>query len=273
MKLFRWLLIALILCGLPFLMGSGGCSAGDVFAISDSDEVTIGQQGGADIEKQYPVVTGTAEAERVERIGRKIAPMTQRQKLPWSFKVVQMKDVNAFSLPGGPIYVSSALLDLKVTDDELAGVLAHEAAHVNQRHSVKAIQEAMAVGVISEVALSKSSNSTREVAGLAVQLALTLPHSREHEYEADALGVRLATNAGYSPYGLSQFLDRLDKLPNMPKTPEWASDHPATQARVARTKKIADEVVNQPRPVPLTLSANDKAQLDSISKQKTQGTK
>jgi len=273
MKFFRWLLIALILCGLPFLMGSGGCSAGDIFAISDSDEVTIGQQGGADIEKQYPVVTGTAGAERVERIGRKIAPLTQRPKLPWSFKVVKMDEPNAFALPGGPIYVSTGLLAMNVTDDELAGVLAHEASHVNQRHSVKAIQEAMAVGVISEVALSKSSNSTREVAGLAVQLALTLPHSREAEYEADALGVRLATNAGYSPYGLSEFLTRLNNLTNVAKTPEWFSSHPETKDRVARTKKIAGEVAGLPLPVPLTLSKTDKAQLDSINKQKTQGTK
>lgn len=272
MMLYRWLLAALVIACMPFLMGSGGCSPRDVLAISESDEIAIGRQGSADIEAQYPVVSG-ADAERVGRLGARIAPLTERPTLPWTFKLIKMADPNAFALPGGPIYVSTGLLALHVTDDELAGVLAHEAAHVNQRHSVKAIQEAFAVGLLSEIALAKSDDDTRAIAGLAVQLALTLPHSRKHEYEADALGVRLATNAGFSPYGLPDFLTRLDQQPGVAQTPEWFSSHPATQNRITRTKKIADEVKGLARPVPLTLSANDQAAVKALDTQDATGTK
>jgi len=266
---FRWGLILLIVACLPFLLGAGGCDGGGIFSIDEAQEISIGKEAATDIEHQYRVLPDDPDAGRVERIGRKVAAASQRPDLPWTFKVIDEKAPNAFSLPGGPVYVTNGLLDMKVTDDELAGVLGHEIAHINQRHSVKRIEQALTIGIVSDIALQKASDITRAAVGIAVQVGIDLPHSRSAEYEADALGIRLAYNGGYNPDGLVAFLKRLDALPDVPKSPEWMQDHPATKARVERTTKIVAEVTALPRPVPIKLSAYDKQVLKGLPAEET----
>ena len=265
LRLFRWCLIMLIVACAPFLLGSGGCGdGGGIISIDEASEISIGKQAAADIEQEYRVLPDDPDAGRVERIGRRVAAASRRTNLPWTFKVIDEKDPNAFSLPGGPIYVTKGLLDMKVSDDELAGVLAHETAHINQRHSVKRIEQALTIGIVSDIALRRADDMTRVAVGLAVQIGIALPHSRTAEYEADAMGIRLAYNGGYVAGGLVDFLKRLDAMPNAPKSPEWMQDHPATKARVERTGKIAAEVTALPRPVPIELSAYDKQVLKGL---------
>jgi len=261
---FRFLLIMLIAAGLPFLLGAGGCGDGGLIGIDEEQEISIGKQAAADIEGQYRVLPGHPDAGRVERFGRQIAAGSKRPGLPWTFKIIDQQDPNAFSLPGGPIYVTKGLLDMKVSDAELAGVLAHEVAHINQKHSVKRIEQALTIAVVSDIALRRADDMTRAAVGLAVQFGIDMPHSRTAEYEADALGIRFAYNAGYSAAGLVDFLKRLDALPNVPKSPEWMSDHPATKARIERTSHIVTEVTALQRPVPIELSAYDKQVLKGM---------
>lgn len=258
MRITRWLLVLVLCCGLPFLLGSGGCGDGGLVSIDEPSEVAIGKQAAADIEAQSRVITGTPEARRVERIGTALAPLVQRASLPWSFKVLDVKEPNAFALPGGPIYVTRGLLDLQVSDDELAGVLAHEVMHINQRHNAKAIERGLTLALASQLVLSRASETAQLAVQLALQYGIVMPHSREDEYEADALGVRLAYNAGYAATGLTAFLARLDALPNVAQSPEWMSDHPATKARIARTTAITSGLAGRARPVPLTLTAAEK---------------
>jgi len=263
-RIFRWCLVILIAACLPFLLGAGGCDSGGIIGIDEEQEISIGKEAAVDIERENPVLVNDPNALRIERLGQKIAAASQRPNLPWTFKVIDNKDPNAFSLPGGPIYVTKGLLDMKVTDDELAGVLAHEVAHINQRHSVKRIEQALTIAIVSDIALQRADNMTRAAVGLAVQFGIDMPHSRTAEYEADALGIRLAYNAGDSAAGLVDFLKRLDALPNAPKSPEWMSDHPATKARIERTGHIVTEVTALQRPVPVELSAYDKKVLKGL---------
>jgi predicted Zn-dependent protease len=194
-----------------------------------------------------------------------------RPQLPWTFKIIDTKDVNAFALPGGPVYVTKGLLDLEITDSELAGVLGHESAHVNQRHSVKAIQQAMTLALVSDIALKNANDMTRMAVEIALQVGIQLPHSRADEYEADALGVRIAYNAFYPAAGLGVFLRRLDALPDVNKSPEWMQDHPATKARVARSDRIAAEVAAMPRPVAIALSEYDKKVIKNLPAASSKG--
>ena len=263
-RLYRWCLATLIAACLPFLLGAGGCDSGGIIGIDEEQEIAIGKQAAADIEHEYRVLPDDPDAPRVERLGRKIAAGSTRPNLPWTFKVVDEKTPNAFALPGGPIYVTKGLLAMKVTDDELAGVLAHEVAHINQKHSVKRIEQALTIAIVSDIALRRADNLTRAAVGLAVQFGIELPHSREAEYEADAIGIRLAYNGGTDPRGLVDFLKRLDALPDAPKSPEWMQSHPATKARIERTSKIVTEVTALPRPVPVELSAYDKKVLKGL---------
>jgi predicted Zn-dependent protease len=260
MRFFHWCLIAIVVAGLPFLLGNSGCNGGSVdnlFMVDEEQEISIGQQGAVAIEKQYGVLPNHPDLLRLNKIGKAIAARTQRTQLPWTFRVINESSVNAFALPGGPIYVSKGLLDLNVSDSELAGVLAHEAAHINQRHSAQAIAKQIEYEMIAGLVLKNAGDVAQVAAGLAMQYGVTLPHTRKDEYEADALGVRLAYNTGYPANGLVQFLNRLEKLTGGAQTPEWMQSHPLIAERITRAQEIVNLVTAQARPVPLTLTTKE----------------
>lgn len=265
MRTFRWVVAAVVCCLFPILLGSGGCGDGGLIQLSDADEVAIGRQAAADIEREQRVLADTPEARRVEHIGQTLVKGATRTGMAWSFKVLDVKEPNAFALPGGPLYVTKGLLDMEVSDGELAGVIGHEIAHVNQRHNAKAIERGLTLALASQIALRRASETTQLAVQLALQYGIQLPHSRRDEYEADAVGVRLAYNAGYAAGGLSAFLTRLNALPTATRAPEWMSDHPETKARIARTTKLADLVTGQPRPIPLTLTADEQKALKGLT--------
>ena len=264
-RLYSVALILFALAMLPCIMGVKGCN---VVKIDEPNEIALGQQSAQEVEKQYHVVSGTSDAQRVARIGKAVAAATTRPNLPWTFKVVDDKSINAFSLPGGPVYVNQGLLDLGLSDDELAAVLGHEAEHIDQRHSVKEIEKIMVAKGISDIALSqtKSSDTTKVVVDMAIQLSLVLPQSREAEYEADALGARVAYNAGYQTDGMVKLLQRLAAMPEQPRTLEWLQDHPLMKSRVERAKRISIDVMAMKRPVPVALSAKDKSEIKNLPK-------
>ncbi|MHB9129469.1 MAG: M48 family metalloprotease [Armatimonadota bacterium] len=248
----RWVLMLVGLTGLPLLMGQGGCGSGLV-SIDEPTEVRIGQQGAADIERQYGVTTTGTQAARVQRIGASVARVSRRPNLPWSFRILNVTDVNALSLPGGPIYVTSGLINLGIPDAELAGILGHEVAHTDQRHAVEAIQRSMTQQLLADLILG-NSQATRTAANIALQYAVELPHSRQDEYEADAVGTRLAYNAGYPANGLLAFLQRLQQISGPSRTPEWMRTHPLTEDRIARERTEVARIQGQPRPVPIALT-------------------
>lgn len=237
------------------MLGITGCSGGGggLVNISEQDEIDIGRQAAADLERQYGVVNDPVQTPRIQRIGRAIAAVSGRPNLPWTFKIINISDVNALSLPGGPVYVTKGLVALNLSDNEMAGVLGHEIAHIKERHSVKAIQRGMTYQLLSELVLSHSGAAVQTAANLAIQLALELPHSREDEYQADSVGIRLAYNAGYPATGMALFLQRLQAMVGTSRSPEWLSTHPATAERVTRAQQIAAQVQGQARPVPVLL--------------------
>lgn len=251
-KLF--VILAVVAC-LPFLLGVDGCGGGGgLLSVDEPTEIRIGQQAAADIERQYGVVNDPVQTPRIQTIGRRIAAVSERPNLPWTFRILNTNAVNAFALPGGYLYVTRGLLAQNVSDAELSGVMGHEIAHVNQRHSVKAIERGMQYQLLSDLILRNSGEGLRTAANLAVQYAVELPHSRSDEYEADDVGIRLAYNAGYPANGLLAFLQRLQALSGPSRTPEWMSTHPLTAERIDRARTITAQVQGQPRPVPVVFS-------------------
>jgi len=241
----------LALSGLPFLLGIDGCGGGGLVSVDQSTEIRIGQQAAADIERQYGVVNDPVPLNRINTIGRRIAAVSQRPGLPWTFRILNQNSINAISLPGGYIYVTRGLLGAGVSDAELAGVIGHEVAHVNERHSVRAIERGMTYSLLSELVLGRSSQALQTAANVAIQYAIELPHSRQDEYESDDVGMRLAYNAGYPAGGLLAFLQRLQSAAGPSRTPEWMSTHPLTPDRIARAQQQLAQVQTQPRPVPI----------------------
>ncbi len=174
--------------------------------LSDEEEIAIGKQLAARYappkEQLSPEQQGLARY--VSLVGARLAAHTHRQ-LPYSFHVIGDRNmINAFSLPGGAVYIGEGLLDLMTSEDELANVLAHELEHIDHYHSVERVQVA-----------ANLKHLNLEVLGELLQLPFSLweaGYRKDEELEADREGIFLAVEAGYSPYGAVQAINRLAKL-------------------------------------------------------------
>ena len=176
---------------------------------------------------------------RVQRIGAELATVSDRQDLAYRFGVIQDKELNAFTLPGGTVYVNSGLV-AKADDDELAAVLGHEVGHAAARHAAKHLQADLGFMVLVQIAGAAGAG------GGAVDVADSLyglfssGFSRGDELEADRLGIKYASRAGYDPEGMVTFFEKMQEEERndwRPEPPVWERTHPLTSERIAQAKK------------------------------------
>ncbi|MGH7649341.1 MAG: M48 family metallopeptidase, partial [Gemmatimonadaceae bacterium] len=189
-----------------------------------------------------------AEVNRyVNTLGDSIAKLSDNRNLEWHFFVVNTKDVNAFALPGGYIYVNRGLIEQADKMDELAGVLGHEIGHVIHRHSVKLIEKqqgaslGLAVGcILTKVCNDPTTGAAINVAGTAVFAKF----SRQDEQQADESAVTYVTRAGIDPHGLpSMFQKLLAEEQSDPSAVEtWFATHPTEQSRITDTERLIDKI-------------------------------
>jgi len=230
---------------LPVVLGLVAASAVSIppaaraALISQSQEVQIGKQAAQQLEAQYGVVRDRKETDLVSQIGKRLAKVSSRPKLPWHFKVLNNSEINAVSLPGGYVYVFQGLMDaVKGDKQELAGVIAHEVGHVSARHQVEMMERQMAGSLLINLLFK---GRVQDLAGLFTNI-YALHFSRQDEYQADELGVKYAAAAGYDPYGLPHFLQLLEsKSGSWSGQAAWLSTHPATETRIKRAFGYADD--------------------------------
>jgi predicted Zn-dependent protease len=222
--------------GFTLLAGGSGCGKGTVW--STKEEVRIGQQVSEEVEQRYRVDATSEDAARIKRIGERLLPHTDaRPGVPYSFKVLDSKEVNAVSLPGGPLYVFRGLLDLMGDDDDaLAAVIGHELGHTNGRHIARQFTKQLQASILLAVLLSGQGRTTQDIAGVASDL-LTLKFSRDDEYDADRRGLSYAYKAGFDPRGLIHFFEKLQALDKGGQSPEFLSTHPVTRSRIERARR------------------------------------
>jgi len=203
---------------------------------SRAKEIAIGQAVAKRVEKEYKV--DKKDTPYVAWIGRKVAFASDRIALPYSFKVLDRKELNAFSLPGGPVYINKALFD-KLNENELAAVLGHEIAHINARHGVKKLQ-AYKLYTLLTIALM-AGKDTRAVAQFTIQALniLSLGYSQEDELQADRLGALYAYRAGFDPWASITVLKMLQKENRKRgiSRGSWISTHPRTSERITALEK------------------------------------
>lgn len=188
----------------------------------------------------------------VNRVGRWLASQTERADLPWTFGVIDTDIINAFAMPGGTVVVSHGLVKRLGNESELAGVLAHEIAHVLQKHQLSAIQSDAGWGAAATGAKAYAADRigrSGDVMGLKTQLAsagvdivkdglFLRPLDRSMEYEADRLGVVVAARAGYDPYGFVAVLTMLAQVkPDESGASITFSTHPSPADRLAELEK------------------------------------
>jgi predicted Zn-dependent protease len=209
--------------------------------LSERDEIKLGNQ--LDIEVRKKTEVATEGQERVNRIGNRVARSSLRPNLLYRFHIIRDKEINAYSAPGGHIYITTALLAL-ANDDELASVLSHEIGHVVARHSLKTLQQSQFLGGIADLIGSVTgvagddAGQLGKAAASIVAGGLLASHNREEEREADYLGVNGMAKAGFNPQGMVTMFEKLLRMSrtNPGLLGSLFSDHPDVQERIDNTR-------------------------------------
>ena len=205
--------------------------------MSEAQEISAGQEGDTQVKKEMGVYSDANLQAYINGIGTKLAAVSERPTLPWHYSVADTPAVNAFALPGGPIYITRGILPFLNDEAQLAGVLGHETGHVTARHAAQQYTRAVG-GTIGLVALGIFVPGGQQLGGLAEQGlgVLFLKYSRGDESQADQLGVRYATRANWDPAGVPEMLTtlgRLDEASGSSKgVPNWLETHPDPLQRV-----------------------------------------
>jgi predicted Zn-dependent protease len=215
-------------------------------------EIALGKQLAQEVERQAKVIDDPIIAEYVSRVGQNLVRNSDA-KVPFTIKVLDTEEVNAFALPGGFFFVNSGLILKADTEAELAGVMAHEIAHVAARHGTRQATR----GEIAQIAMIAASiaipygwtgYAIRQGAGLAIPMGF-LTFSRANEKEADFLGLQYMYKAGYDPTAFVDFFEKIETLEK--KKPgsvaKVFSTHPQTEDRVKATQEEIQKVLT-PKP-------------------------
>jgi len=247
MNRFLW-----IVSIVSWLFLNSGCASWGTFnpatgqkefiVIPTKNEVLMGSDLHKDIVKKYPLSKDPVNSERVRSIGRKLAAISDRQDYKYSFYLLESAEINAFTVPGGRIYIFSGLVNKLPSDDAIASVLAHEIGHCAAKHSVKKFQAALAYDFIGTIVLNLLSEKPRmqQIASLssnAVMQIVFSSYSRQDEYEADRLGLKYMRLAGYNPQGMVDTLELLERESKGSKIPLFLRTHPYVHDRIIAVKK------------------------------------
>jgi predicted Zn-dependent protease len=236
-RVFRRTAAVACLCG-------AGAAAGCAPQVSTQQEVALGADYSAQINRQMPMLNDQATVNYVNQIGSQLAAIADPRGIRYHFYVVNSDVVNAFALPGGYVYINRAIIERADNVSELAGVLAHEIGHVAERHSIEQLQRAqnanLGLNVLYGVLLGRAPSGV-EQAGIQVGgTAVFAGYTRDAEREADRVGVAYLVRGGYNPNGLATFFEELLSLQQRQpsRVEQWFSTHPTTQERVANARAI-----------------------------------
>jgi len=227
--------------GAVALAVGGAAVAGGCATISTQQEQQAGAEYSRQVNAQLPLVRDAATNQFVTQLGRQIAAQADPRGIPYTFYVVNSDVVNAFSLPGGYVYVNRGVIERADNVSQLAGVLAHEIGHVVERHGIQQAQRAQNANTLLSVlygVLLRRNPSGVEQAGIQVGgSAVFAGYSRDAEREADRDAVTFMMRSGYSPNGLPQFFNKLEQEQqrNPSKVEQWFATHPGSAERVQNT--------------------------------------
>lgn len=179
------------------------------------EEVRIGRQVAGNMLGAVPLVRDDKLQNYVNQVGNWVALQSGRKDISWHFGVLDTEDINAFAAPGGYIFVTKGLYRRLGNEAELAGVLAHEIAHVTQKHHLKVLRQSSLIGALGQAASKKAAGSDPVVQNLIGNGAEMMARGldKNAEYEADRIGIVYAARSGYEPWGLPSVLQDLAGLP------------------------------------------------------------
>lgn len=205
---------------------------GDI-KMTPEQQIELGRKAAAEAERQLPILPESSPVTKyVQQLGMKLAAKAPGYKWPYYFKVVNQKEINAFALPGGPMYVNLGTIQ-QADESELAGVMAHELSHVVMQHSAREASKSQGIQVLGALgAVLAGAVLGNGMAGQLAQLGIqvgasgvVMKYSREAETEADLVGAQIMYDAGYDPYAMVEFFQKLSDQAGG-GGPQFLSDHP-----------------------------------------------
>jgi predicted Zn-dependent protease len=213
--------------------------------VSVEQEVQIGREAQQEVRAKVPELRDSAATRYVDDLGRRLAAHAPGAKYPYSFQIANYRELNAFALPGGPVWVHRGVLEAARSESQIAGVMAHEVAHIAQRHAASQLTKAMvANGLLGLLSAALDNNSRGDAAArigaaFATQ-SLFMKFSRDDEREADRVGTRIMQAAGWDPHGLLEFMEILrDEQKRSPGSVEvFLSSHPSPASRVDELRSM-----------------------------------
>ncbi len=213
------------------------------------EDVKAGQQAAQQVEQQMPILRDAYVSEYVQSVGQRLVAAIpselQRPEFRYSFRVVDARDINAFALPGGPMYVNRGMIEAARTEGEMAGVMAHEISHVALRHATAQATETQKyqVGsVLGQIAGAVIGGGLGQIIGTGAQIGFgagALKYSRKYETQADILGAQIMARAGYDPRDLANMFRTIEQQSGGRGGPEWMSSHPNPGNRYQRINQEA----------------------------------
>ena len=201
-------------------------------------EVAIGDAAAVQVEKQFEIFNDVEENHRLQQILNRIVEACDRKDIVYSIKIIDDDKLNAVSLPGGPVYMFKGLMDKLKTDDQLAGVIAHEVGHINARHGIKRLQASYGYTLLQLAAIATKDVDAAQGANVLFTFVF-LAYSRQDELQADSLGVKYMKKAGYDPMAMLSVLQVLrdDEQRAPAKEFSYFRTHPYIPERMAVVNK------------------------------------
>lgn len=212
------------------------------------DDVKIGREASQEVEKQFPILNDYEATRFVENVGerlvRAIPPQFQQPAFDYRFKIVNASDINAFALPGGPMYVNRGMIEAARNEGEMAGVMAHEISHVALRHATaqqtklnNPLNQILGIGAVLGGAILGGQSGAQ--LGQIFASGYFLRYSRDYEKQADTLGAQIMARAGYDPRDLANMFRTIERESGGSRTPEWLSSHPDPGSRYENINREA----------------------------------
>jgi predicted Zn-dependent protease len=233
-----------IAAALTAACASSGVNQGQFNLVSLEQEWQLGQQLERDIAKQLRLVNDRSAVSYVNQVGQRIVSQTEMRNLPWEFHIVADKEINAFNIPGGHVYVNTGLISAADNVAEFTGVLAHEIAHGVSRHGTEQLTRSYGLSIVAGLVLGENPAVYQQILAQIVGTGTLAKFSRNAEREADHLGVNYMARAGYDPMGMAtMFEELLQRRGSQPgSVGQFFSTHPLTEDRIRDVRAQAAQI-------------------------------
>ena len=211
--------------------------------VSAEQEVEIGKQADAQIRKETPELRDAETVAYVRTLGRALTAHAGGPKYPYSFTVADYREINAFALPGGPVWIHRGILHAATNESQVASVVAHEIAHISQRHSASQLTKAMmanwGLGMLGAMLGNDGGATAARAAAAFLANGMFLKFGRDAEREADRIGLQMMTKAGWDGRGMVELFEilRLEQKRDPMRVEAFFSTHPPPQDRIDQLKR------------------------------------